>query len=148
MGSYPTVIEQPSTGRKVLVVQTSGYGKYLGQLKVEFDSRGEMSGYDGNPVLLDSSKPKDQDLERLVQDYSERVKAKMDIIVGSSSVFIDGGRPKCRLEECSFGNLVTDAMASEMGAEVAVINSGAIKGSFDKGEPLSWQLDERSLFLL
>ena len=42
-----------------------------------------------------------------------------------------GGRPKCRIEECSFGNFVTDAMAAEMGVEMALINSGAIKGSFD-----------------
>ena len=37
----------------------------------------------------------------------------------------------CRIEECSFGNFVTDAMASEMGVDIAFINSGAIKGSFD-----------------
>ena len=53
--------------------------------------------------------------------------------VGVASVFIDGGRPRCRLEECPFGDLVTDAMASEMGVPMAVINSGAIKESFQKG---------------
>ena len=51
--------------------------------------------------------------------------------VGHSDAYIDGGRPKCRIEECSFGNFVTDAMASEMGVDIAFINSGAIKGSFD-----------------
>ena len=87
-----------NSGRKVLVVQTNGYGKYLGQLKVKFDQRGEMTSYNGNPILLDSAKPKDQQLERLVQDYSERVKKKMDVVIGASSIFIDGGRPKCRCE--------------------------------------------------
>ena len=51
--------------------------------------------------------------------------------MGHSDAYIDGGRPKCRIEECSFGNFVTDAMASEMGVDIAFINSGAIKGSFD-----------------
>ena len=51
--------------------------------------------------------------------------------MGSTEAFIDGGRPKCRLEECSFGNFATDAMASEMGVNIAILNSGAIKGSFD-----------------
>ena len=51
--------------------------------------------------------------------------------VGATDSYIDGGRPKCRIEECSFGNFVTDAMAAEMGVEMALINSGAIKGSFD-----------------
>ena len=36
------------------------------------------------------------------------------------------------MEECSFGNFVTDAMAAEMGVKIALINSGAIKGSFNE----------------
>ncbi len=61
------------------------------------------------------------------------MKEKMEVVVGRSSEFIDGGRPKCRLEECSFGDLVTDAMAEEMEVDIALINSGAIKGSFEEG---------------
>ena len=54
--------------------------------------------------------------------------------VGVSLAFVDGGRPKCRLEECPFGNFITDAMAEEMKVDIAVINSGGIKGSFEKGD--------------
>ncbi len=133
-GPYPTVVEQDG-GRKVLVVQTSGYGKYLGRLKVTFDDRTEeVTRFSGSPVLLDSSVPKDPEVERQVRAYAEKVSAKMEVVVGRSSQFIDGGRPKCRLEECGFGNLVTDAMAEEMGVDIAVVNSGAIKGSFSKGQ--------------
>ena len=35
---YPTDVIQPSSGRRVPVVQTSGYGKYLGYLKLSFDA--------------------------------------------------------------------------------------------------------------
>ena len=63
--------------------------------------------------------------------YRNKVVKRMDNVVGSTSVFIDGGRPKCRLEECSFGSFMTDAMASEMEVDIALVNSGAIKGSFD-----------------
>ena len=54
--------------------------------------------------------------------------------MGSTKAYIDGGRPKCRLEECSFGNFATDAMASEMGVDIALLNSGGIKGSFEHGK--------------
>ncbi len=133
-GNYPTVVTQPSTGEKVLVVQTSGYGKYLGRLTVTFDSWGKLQNFSGLPILLDQSHPEDSALASRVALYAEEVAAKMDVIVGESSEFIDGSRPKCRLEECSFGNLVTDAMAKQLGVKIAVINSGAIKGSFQKGE--------------
>ncbi len=57
----------------------------------------------------------------------------MNNTIGFAAEFVDGGRPKCRLEECPFGNFLTDAMAAEMKVDIAVINSGAIKGSFEKG---------------
>eukprot|EP00095_Tigriopus_kingsejongensis_P006521 maker-scaffold172_size289735-snap-gene-1.31 protein:Tk06521 transcript:maker-scaffold172_size289735-snap-gene-1.31-mRNA-1 annotation:"hypothetical protein DAPPUDRAFT_42388" len=133
MGPYPTEIIQPS-GQKCLVVQTSGYGKYIGRLNVQFDESGQVVAYTGKPVLLDQSKSEDPYLKRLVGAYRNRVAEKMDTIVGATDVLIDGGRPKCRLEECSFGNFVTDAMASEMGVEMALINSGGIKGSFQTGD--------------
>lgn len=70
-------------------------------------------------------------MAKSVEIYREEVAAKMDTVVGATLAYIDGGRPKCRLEECSFGNFATDAMAEEMGVKIALINSGAIKGSFD-----------------
>ncbi len=133
-GEYPTVIEQPGKdGGTVLVVQTSGYGKYLGKLKITFDDDGKVADYSGNPVLLDGHVGKDEALERQVRAYAAQVSAKMEKVVGTSSEFIDGGRPLCRLEECPFGDLVTDAMAEEMEVDIAIINSGAIKGSFPEG---------------
>ena len=73
-GPYPTVVEQAS-GRRVLVVQTSGYGKYLGRLKVTFDERtGDVLDYSGNPVLLDASVEKDAGVEAQVRAYAEKVR--------------------------------------------------------------------------
>lgn len=126
VGSYPTVVND-----KVLVVQTNGYGRYLGQLHVTFDEDGNPLQWEGNPLLLNDSYAEDSHLLSLVNTYREKVVAKMGTAVGATQAYIDGGRPKCRIEECSFGNFVTDAMASEMGVKIAVINSGAIKGSFD-----------------
>ena len=53
-GPYPTVITNPS-GSETLVVQDFTWGKYLGQLNVEFDGNGDVVSYTGNPILLDSS---------------------------------------------------------------------------------------------
>ena len=52
IGDYPTVIGGKF---KTLVVQTNGYGRYLGKLKVTFDSSGQISAYEGNPILLNNT---------------------------------------------------------------------------------------------
>ena len=115
---------------KTLVVQTNGYGRYLGKLKVTFDSStGQISDFEGNPILLNNTYAKDQTLQENVLNYKNRVSAKMDTVIGSTLAYIDGSRPKCRLEECSFGNFVTDAMRTEMNVEIALCNSGGIRGS-------------------
>lgn len=44
-------------GRQIPVVQAYAYGKYLGSLKVTFDPEGEVVGWAGNPILLNSSIP-------------------------------------------------------------------------------------------
>jgi len=51
-GIYPTFVKQQS-GRSVPVVQAYAYTKYLGQLSLEFDSKGEVTNAVGNPLLLD-----------------------------------------------------------------------------------------------
>ena len=78
----------------------------------------------------------DQNLKSTVEFYREQVAGKMDTKVGNSNASLYGERPKCRLEECSFGNFLTDAMADEMKVKIAFVNSGSIKGSFDQGNLL------------
>ena len=122
------------TGRKVLVLHTSGYGKYLGHLNIVFDSSGEVRSFNGDPIVLDHSRKEDPELRTIVDQYQEEIDKKMNVAIGRAVSYIDGGRPGCRLYECAFGDLATDAMAAEMNVGMAILNSGGIKGSFNAGE--------------
>lgn len=53
-GPYPFMV-QSDDGRQVPVVQAYAFGKYLGFLKVTFDSSGNVVKSSGNPILLDNS---------------------------------------------------------------------------------------------
>jgi 5'-nucleotidase len=54
VGDYPLVVQQ-SGGRKVLVVQAYAYSKYVGNITVWFDEKGECTDWEGSPILLDAS---------------------------------------------------------------------------------------------
>lgn len=56
VGPYPFVVDSDD-GRQVPVVQAYAFGKYLGYLKVTFDSDGSVVKAAGNPILLNSSIP-------------------------------------------------------------------------------------------
>ena len=116
------------------MLHTSGYGKYLGHVNVIFDSRGEVRSFSGDPIVLDHSREEDPALRTVVDRYRAEIDKKMSVAVGESLSYIDGGRPGCRLYECAFGDLATDAMAAEMEVGMAIMNSGAIKGSFNAGK--------------
>ncbi|PSN34308.1 Apyrase [Blattella germanica] len=52
--SYPVIVEQTG-GRKVLIVQAYAYSKYVGNITVWFDGKGEFAAWEGRPILLDKN---------------------------------------------------------------------------------------------
>eukprot|EP00058_Branchiostoma_floridae_P000188 XP_002585676.1 hypothetical protein BRAFLDRAFT_111560 [Branchiostoma floridae] len=59
LGPYPLIVDsEVDLGRQVPVVQAYAYGKFLGHLRLTFDSNGDLVSWSGNPILLDNSVPK------------------------------------------------------------------------------------------
>ncbi|XP_052089226.1 5'-nucleotidase-like [Mytilus californianus] len=139
---YPTVVIN-NNGDEVLVVQDYAFAKYLGFLQVEFDNNGKIIRYNGNPILLDNSIPKNRQLENVTNDFGKGLRARMNSVIGRTLVFLNGGRFVCRLQECNLGNLIADGMVHQNllhadsvdGAKVfiSIVNSGAIRSSIERG---------------
>lgn len=126
---YPMVTESLS-GEPVLVVQTSEGNDFLGRLDVIFDADGVLTEWNGDNIFIDESIALDPDIEALV---SEITAAQAGVVLGESEVYLVGGDP-CREAECLLGNLITDAIRSEMLVDIAVYNSGGIRADIDEGE--------------
>ncbi|MCU0831978.1 MAG: 5'-nucleotidase C-terminal domain-containing protein [Rhizobiaceae bacterium] len=127
----------PSMAGKVPVVQAYAYGKYLGELKVDFDAAGNVIAATGAPLLLDASIAEDAAFKARVAELGgpiEELKAKR---VGEAAAEIDGSRESCRTGECAMGNLIADAMlakVADQGIEIAIQNGGGVRASIDAGE--------------
>lgn len=143
-GLYPVIIRQPS-GKEVPVVQAYAFTKYMGNLKLKFDSNGDLIQHSGNPILLDHTIPQDQDILDLLEKYRPGITEAMNSVLGVSKVKLDGSRPACRKKECNFGNMITDAMiyvrVKELentphqywtDAAISFIQSGGIRESIEK----------------
>lgn len=55
-GPYPTVVSSQQ-GHKILIVQASSYSRYLGNITISLDDKGEVTSWDGAPIFLDTSLP-------------------------------------------------------------------------------------------
>ncbi|CAB0040153.1 unnamed protein product [Trichogramma brassicae] len=140
-GFYPTEVVQKS-GRKAYVVQAYAYTKYLGNLFVDFDREGEISRIRGNPILVDHTIPQDQDVLEELKVWVEPLANVTKRVVGKTKVLLQGGEKTCRLWECNFGNMLTDAMIRYNAmnyqgdgwtdAPIAIHQSGGIRASIEK----------------
>ncbi|XP_063227369.1 protein 5NUC-like [Bacillus rossius redtenbacheri] len=140
-GLYPTVVTQAS-GKRVPVVQAYAYTKYLGKLHLVFDEEGELQTCEGNPILLDGSVPQDKTLLAELALWRGEIQKLENETIGRTAVLLDGDRKSCRLVECNFGNLITDAMVDYRARDyvgsgwtdspIAIIQGGGIRNSIEK----------------
>lgn len=126
-GPYPTLVNN-----RTLVVQAFAYTKFLGHLKATFSEKGELESWTGEPILLDKSFKEDEMILEELKPWKVILEnIGKDIIGSADSVLF-----RSREGESNIGNLVTDAMVwahRENDIHLAMVNSGGIRASFDRG---------------
>ena len=130
-GPYPTMVGDTA------VVQAYAYGKYLGELSVTFDDAGKLTKATGEPILIDGSVEENAEVLARISDLAKPLDEIRNKVVASAAEPIEGNRDVCRVEECSMGNLVADAMlarVADQGITVALANAGGLRASIDAGE--------------
>lgn len=140
-GGYPQVVRQQESGRTVLVVQAAAYTKYLGNLTVTFDERGEVQQWTGNAVYLGADKPQDEAMVQEMVPWKAEVEALGRRVVGSTLVELDKLVHDCYVGECTLGNFVADAMVdyyvgrgpegSWTAAAIGFINAGGLRANIE-----------------
>ncbi|XP_037280748.2 protein 5NUC isoform X3 [Rhipicephalus microplus] len=141
-GPYPIVVDRAADSR-CLVVQDFYMGKYMGNISITWNQRGEVVRWSGQPVLLDRSIPEDPDGIALLDRYRDQVAQSQASVVAESKVLLDGDKNRCRLEECNLGNLVMDAFLKKMASlpspqaswtrvAAVIANAGGIRASIDE----------------
>lgn len=71
--------------------------------------------------------PDPQVAER-VAAYEAEFSKELDAVIGTTATELDSRRSVVRAEEAAIGNLIADAMRTTVGADVALMNSGGIRG--------------------
>ena len=80
-------------------------------------------------VRIDAALPADTSTARVIQVWEDSLRRRLGPIhqVGSTSVTIEASGSTSRRHESVLGDLVTDAMRAGTGADVALINAGALR---------------------
>nr|XP_002736173.1 PREDICTED: 5'-nucleotidase-like [Saccoglossus kowalevskii] len=139
-GPYPTLVNSAHELSYIVPVVTAyRYGKYLGHLQLTFDDDGNLVGWEGNPIILDSSVAEDTDALNEVGKWRSDLNAATAEIIGETHVFLDGRGESCRFKECNMGNMLCDAAiwyyhkVGVKDANLAIWNGDGIQESFYEG---------------
>jgi len=132
---YPVVFTNETTGDTVLYVQAQEHYNYLGRLDVEFDAAGVAQDWEGDTIFLSQYITPDPEMDTLVTELAGPIaELRAEPSGAVSEVELDGDRTICRVEECNLGNLIADAMRTEAGTDLAIMNSGGIRRDLPAAE--------------
>jgi 5'-nucleotidase len=132
--AYPVRVET-TAGEPLVYAQAGSNNVYLGRMDVTFDANGLISAAAGDTILLSRYITPDPGLEAIIAELAGPVEAlRAEPIGATASELLVGDRTVCRVEECALGNLITDALRVETGAQIAITNGGGIRADIDAGD--------------
>ena len=100
-GPYPTIVTKQN-GKKAAVVQAYAYTKYLGHLRLTFDSAGDLVSWTGSPKLLDGKIKEDEEIRAELLNWKYELNKIGKDLVGFTDVVLFNTRER----ECNMGQSI------------------------------------------
>lgn len=126
-------------GEKVndtLLVSTGEYLSNLGKVEIELDENNEVVNATASLITKEEASKVTPDA-KVAAKIAEIDKAQGEVlseVIGKNTIELDGERNSVRFGETNLGNLITDAMMDETGADLAITNGGGIRASIKVGD--------------
>ena len=132
-GHSHTTIETPKKLKHAYVTQAHEHTKTFGKLNMMFH-KDKLIGVNGFLYRDSADKKKDERINEIIAPYKAEADKLLQEVIGTTEVDLVGDRKFVRVEETNLGNLIADAMRSQMATDIAFENGGGIRASIAKGE--------------
>ena len=117
-----------ATLNRSLISKAGSDARYLARIDVNRRPEGTIERfYELIPVT--SAIPDDPKTTAAIASYEARLGTELDVVVGVSRVPLDGDSQHLRASETNLGDLVADAIRADAGTDIAITNSGSIRGN-------------------
>ncbi len=136
VAEYP-ILEKDPDGHTTVVVTDWEWGKYLGDVTVNFDADGNIVSAAGQPHAVDESITPDPTIDAKVQEYAAPLNELRSEVIGTSTVELNGARTDVRSKETNLGDYIADVVLNRTradGGQVAIMNGGGIRASIPAGQ--------------
>lgn len=135
-GHSHTALKDPIFANGTVIVQAGKYMRYLGKLDVTIDRKTfKVVDYTKKnelvPVVVADIKP-DPAVAAMIARYQDKIGPAMEQVVGQADVDLTRAPSNGQCDSI-LGDIITDALRTKTGADVAVYNAGGIRTEFNKG---------------
>ncbi|MBI5063968.1 MAG: 5'-nucleotidase C-terminal domain-containing protein [Desulfatitalea sp.] len=135
VGGHDQVLLSPyGIEGRVPILQAFEKGRYLGRLDLRIDPASRRAKLiDATYIKVTADIAPDPEVAAIVSDYNARLGQQFKEVIGRCDTFLDGEREHIRYQETALGNFITDIMRAHTGAQIAMINAGALRASIKEG---------------
>jgi 2',3'-cyclic-nucleotide 2'-phosphodiesterase (5'-nucleotidase family) len=134
-GHSHTTYENGYISNGTIIVSTGEYDKNVGIVNMTLDKDKTITNISARLFTKDQSASIEGNaaVTATVEKISAGQEEILAEVVGVTSVDLLGEREVVRTGETNLGNLITDAMIAESGAQIAITNGGGIRASISAG---------------
>jgi 2',3'-cyclic-nucleotide 2'-phosphodiesterase (5'-nucleotidase family) len=123
--AHDEVVYGPEVVNGTVISEAKARAEYLSEINLTVRD-GEVVAAEGRMLSTDGV-PKDPEVSSIIEDY--RAEVSLDSTVAYAETPLDARFASNYHRETGYGNLVTDAMRWETGADVAITNAGGIRSN-------------------
>ncbi|WP_028551349.1 5'-nucleotidase C-terminal domain-containing protein [Paenibacillus sp. UNC451MF] len=133
-GHSHSTLEKGMTVGGALIAQTGEYSKNIGKVDIALDGT-KIKSKSASLIMKPATDniQADPAVDKIVSDIKKGQDSMLSQVVGSTAMKLIGEREVVRVGESNLGNLITDAMLDETGADIALTNGGGIRASIEAG---------------
>ncbi|MFC6725602.1 bifunctional metallophosphatase/5'-nucleotidase, partial [Halobium palmae] len=114
----------PNETSGTVITEGVARAQYLGELNLTVED-GDVTAWNGRLIEVTNATPRNETASQIINDY--RAEADLDTVVAETETPLNATFSANYHRETNYGNLVTDAMRNESGADVAITNAGGIR---------------------
>ncbi|WP_223301886.1 bifunctional UDP-sugar hydrolase/5'-nucleotidase [Haladaptatus sp. R4] len=123
---HDEVVYRPRVVDGTIISETEARAEYLSEINLTVED-GDVVGANGRLINITESTPKNETVSRIINDYRSEVD--LDSTIAYTETPLDARFSTNYHRESNYGDLVTDAMRSQTGADVAITNAGGIRSN-------------------
>jgi 2',3'-cyclic-nucleotide 2'-phosphodiesterase (5'-nucleotidase family) len=135
IGGHDQVLLSPfGIEGRVPILQAFEKGRYLGRLDLIVDPVSRQTKLiNADYIKVTADIVPDPAIAKIVSTYNARLGEQFKEVIGRCDTFLDGERGHIRHQETNLGNFITDIMRAYTGAQIAMLNAGALRASIKEG---------------